>query len=104
MIWFRSLIIAMSFLWAGVATAAADWQDYSEQRFSQAQEAGKTIIVDVWADWCPTCKAQQPTLRELAGEERLRDVVFIRVDFDKDKDFLREHRIPRQSTILVFDG
>ena len=27
-----------------------------------------------------------------------------RVDFDKQKAFLRAHRIPRQSTVLVFKG
>lgn len=101
---FRFLIIAVSFLFVGSASAASGWQDYSQESFTQLQETGKTILVDVWADWCPTCKAQQPTLRELAGDERLKDVVFMRVDFDKDKGFLREHRIPRQSTIVIFNG
>ena len=87
------------------ATAnAADIKQYSAASFQAAQKAGKTVVVDVHADWCPTCKAQAPILSELAKDKALRNVVFMRVDFDSDKAFLREHRIPRQSTILVFQG
>lgn len=86
------------------ATAASKWVNYSPESFVEAQSAGKTIVVDVAAEWCPTCRVQAPILDELAAEEALQNVMFVRVDFDTHKDFLREHRIPRQSTILVFDG
>lgn len=86
------------------ATAAPNWVDYSAERFARAQEAGKTILVDVHADWCPTCKAQGPILESLRNDERLETLTFMRVDFDEEKEFLRAHRIPRQSTILVFKG
>jgi len=88
----------------GAASAATGWVDYSAERFADAQEDGKTILVDVSAVWCPTCKAQRPILDELNADERLQDVLFVHVDFDTDKDFLRTHRIPRQSTIVIFDG
>lgn len=103
--WIRSLIFGVAFLVGlGAAEAANRWVDYSPERFAEAQEAGKTTLVDVTADWCPTCKAQHPILEELATDERLKDVVFVRVDFDTHKNFLRQHRIPRQSTIVIFDG
>jgi len=101
----RGLIVSLICLAAtSPALATTGWIDYSPERFAKAQAAGKTILVDVTADWCPTCKAQHPILEELRAEERLQDVVFIHLDFDVHKDFLREHRIPRQSTILIFDG
>jgi thiol-disulfide isomerase/thioredoxin len=86
------------------AAAAPGWTQYSAGSFASAQNAGKTIVVDVHAKWCPTCRAQQPTLDELRADKRLANVVFIKVDFDTDKAFLRAHRVPRQSTILVFKG
>lgn len=105
MIRLRALIVSLvGILSLGSALAAPGWIDYSPDRFAQLQAAGDTLVVDVAADWCPTCKAQQPILTELQAEESLRDVAFIRVDFDQHKDFLRAHEIPRQSTILVFDG
>lgn len=86
------------------AFASSAWTDYSPERFAQAQAAGKTILVDVAAKWCPTCKAQKPILDELTEDERMKDILFVRVDFDQHKDFLKKHKIPRQSTILVFNG
>ena len=86
------------------AMAASRWLEYSPERFARAQAAGETILVDVHADWCPTCKVQGPILESLRQDKRLGDVVFMRVDFDTQKEFLRAHRIPRQSTILIFRG
>ena len=100
-----SIVAAFAALFALTpASAAPGWAQYSASNFASAQKAGKTIVVDVHAKWCPTCRAQQPTLNELRADKRLKDVVFIKVDFDKDKAFLRANRVPRQSTILVFKG
>jgi thioredoxin 1 len=98
------LVIVMPLSMAAPAAAAAPWIDYSAESFARAQAAGQTILVDIYADWCPTCKAQRPTLDALRSDERLQGVSFVQLDFDKHKDFLRTHRVPRQSTILVFKG
>lgn len=80
------------------------WQAYDAAAFSAAQNDGKTIVVDVYADWCPTCRAQAPILDELRAERASADILFVKVNFDDEKAFLRTHRIPRQSTVLVFRG
>ncbi|MEL6528629.1 MAG: thioredoxin family protein [Pseudomonadota bacterium] len=80
------------------------WQTYDEAEFMMAQGKGKTIVVDVYADWCPTCRAQAPILDELRKERQNGNTLFVKVNFDKEKAFLRTHRIPRQSTVLVFKG
>lgn len=98
------LVLASLFTAVPAIAAAPAWSQYDPAQFSRAQEAGKTIVVDVHATWCPTCRAQAPTLDSLLGEPRLKGVIFIKVDFDKEKTFLRQHKIPRQSTILVFKG
>ena len=86
------------------ADATPEWIVYTPEAFAEAQQAGRTILVDVNASWCSTCKAQAPILDELRGEPTLSDVTFVKVDFDREEAFLEDHRIPRQSTILVFDG
>jgi thiol-disulfide isomerase/thioredoxin len=103
----KALILAIAALFAALPLAAAAQAaatPYSASAFEAAQREGRTIVVDVHADWCPTCRAQAPILSELRNDPRLADALFVRVDFDSDRDFLRAHRIPRQSTILVFDG
>ena len=100
----RSLFALIAVVFAAPLMAAPVWQEYSPAVFSRAQEAGKVIVVDVHAVWCPTCKAQAPTLDALRQDPQLKNAVFFKVDFDEEKTFLREHRIPRQSTVLVFRG
>lgn len=84
--------------------AQSGWITYTPAAFDMAQEEDRLIIVDVFATWCPTCKAQAPILDELQAEAALENAVFFKVDYDEHKMFLKDHRIPRQSTILVFDG
>ena len=84
--------------------SAAGWETYNEAEFMMAQKKGKTIVVDVYADWCPTCRAQAPILEELRSERQSDDVLFVKVNFDDEKAFLRANRVPRQSTVLVFKG
>ncbi len=101
----RAFIISLAcILGLSPALAATGWIDYSPELFADAQAAGKTILVDVSADWCPTCKIQHPILEELKSDDRMQDTLFVRVDFDVHKEFLKNHRIPRQSTILIFKG
>ena len=95
------------FISAMQLSAAADtagWTRYDASEFMMAQKKGKTIVVDVYADWCPTCRAQAPILEELRTEKQSSDVLFVKVNFDEEKAFLRQHRIPRQSSVLVFKG
>ena len=86
------------------AIPVAQWIDYDSATFARAQANGQTILVDVNATWCPTCKAQAPTLDAMRSDPKMGDVVFMKLDFDTEKGFLKEHRIPRQSTIVVFRG
>lgn len=103
----KVLLLTIAALFAAIPLAASAQiavTPYSASTFEAAQREGRTIVVNVHADWCPTCRAQAPILAELRGDARLAGALFVQVDFDRDRDFLRAHRIPRQSTILVFDG
>jgi thioredoxin 1 len=97
-------ILALCGVLAVTPASAQDWTAYTPAAFAEAQSAGKPIVIHVHAAWCPTCRAQLPTLDELKAELAPSGVTFIRVDFDKDKEFLRTHRVSSQSTILTFRG
>lgn len=70
--------------------------------FQRAQAAGKTILVDVAASWCPVCQKQRPIVQSIE-KERPTLVVF-EVDFDTAKDVLKRFRVQYQSTLIVFKG
>lgn len=100
----RNLFVMLALLVSVPALANPAWTTYSAEAFARAQASGKTIVVDVHATWCPTCRAQAPILDALRSEPQLKNAIFVKVDFDTEKAFLRQHRIPRQSTVLVFKG
>ena len=69
-----------------------------------AQKKDKTIVVDVYADQCQSCRVQAPILEELRAEQQSADIIFVKVNFDDEKDFLRANSVDRRSTVLVFKG
>ncbi len=95
--------VALLCLGAGVA-AAAGTANFTAAAFEAAQKAGKPILIDVTAPWCPTCKAQAPLVNGLAAGPRFKDLQVFDVDFDSQKDVLRRFGVQRQSTLIVFKG
>ena len=77
---------------------------FSEAAFKAAQASGSPILVEIHADWCPTCKAQNPILDKLTAEPQFRDLKVFRVDFDAMKPVVRTFGAQMQSTLIVFKG
>ncbi len=101
----RSLMLAASATaLAAMHPAGAAAQRFTQAAFEAAQAAGKPILLEVTAPWCPTCRAQQPILQKLTTDPRFRDLVFLSVDFDSQKDVLRSRERQSQSTLVVFKG
>ena len=55
---------------------------FSRPAFEAAQKDGKSILVEIHASWCPTCKAQKPIIDGLLGNPKFKDMVTFRMDFD----------------------
>ena len=87
-------------LFSGLAVNAA--QPYDEASFKEAQAAGKTVLINVTASWCPTCKKQEPTIK--AVEKERPNLVVYDVDFDTAKDVLQRLKVRAQSTLIVYKG
>jgi thioredoxin 1 len=85
-------------LWASTAVP------FSAEAFKAAQASGSPILVEIHADWCPTCKAQNPILEKLTAEPKFKDLKVFRVDFDAMKPVVKEFGAHMQSTLIVFKG
>lgn len=96
------IVIAVSFVWGGVAPAGGiKWRAYSEQAFTEAKNSGKPILIDFYADWCQPCLLmekhtfQNSTVMELAEK----DFVMLRVDLTRSGDPQKE-KLARRYNIL----
>ena len=102
----RALLGLAAFLPLAVLAmpAQADPMPFEAGAFAAAQKAGRPILVEVSAPWCPICKTQKPILAKLAQDPRFKDLVIFDVDFDSRKDVLRRFDARMQSTLVVFKG
>ncbi|RYC33330.1 thioredoxin [Lichenibacterium minor] len=87
-----------------LAAAAAEVAPFTSAAFDAARAAGRPILVDVSAPWCPTCKAQRPILSNLEAQAKFKDLLVLDVDFDSQKDVLRRFGVRMQSTMIAFKG
>jgi thiol-disulfide isomerase/thioredoxin len=88
-----------------VATTSVTAQAASrldQKAFEAAQASARTILIDVTAPWCPTCRRQRPILESIQKENP--KLVVFEVDFDTAKDVLKRFRATQQSTLIVFKG
>jgi len=79
-------------------------EPFTQERFNELREAGAVVLVDIFADWCPTCAKQQKLIQQYREENPDNEFHVLEVDFDDNKSAVRELRAPRQSTVLLFKG
>jgi thioredoxin 1 len=98
----RTAVVLVALFFSGLAFAVG--KPFDQAAFDSANASGKPILVAVHADWCPTCKAQDPLLTELLKQPEYKDFITFRVDYDAQKDVVKHFKVPMQSTLLVFKG
>jgi thioredoxin 1 len=102
---FNGTMIAAALAAAGLSSpASADTVPFSAEAFKAAQAAGSPILIEIHADWCPTCKAQKPIVDQLTAAPKFKDLKIFRVDFDAQKPVVKQFKAQMQSTLIVFKG
>jgi len=48
---------------------------------------GKYVYLDIWATWCGPCRAEIPFLKQVEQKYHDKNIVFISISVDTDKDF-----------------
>lgn len=91
-------------LLVALPAAAAERQPFTDAAFEAAQAAGRPILIEVTAPWCPTCRAQKPHVDAVAADPRMREAVLLSIDFDSQKDALRRLNVRSQSTLIALRG
>ncbi|MFN8722299.1 MAG: thioredoxin family protein [Rhodospirillales bacterium] len=77
---------------------------FTADAFRAAQAEGRTLIVEVWASWCPTCRAQTPIVESLVAEPKFAGARVLRINYDVQRDAMRELNARSHATLIVFKG
>jgi thiol-disulfide isomerase/thioredoxin len=70
-----------------------------DEAVSLSSYKGKTLFINLWATWCPPCRAEMPHIAELykkvEGEENLEFMMIaLDEDFEKSKKYIRDKQFP----------
>jgi len=72
--------------------------DLDDKKVKLSSFHGKVVLLDVWATWCPPCRAMIPHERELVKKMDGKPFVLLSVSVDDDKkdvtDFLKDEPMP----------
>lgn len=86
--------------------------EFNSDDYNKAKEAGKTVVLYFYADWCPICRAETLVVGEAFNEIDNENVVGFRVNFDDsstddaEKNLAKEFGVTYQHTkvIIKSDG
>ena len=98
------LVAAIAALVFAAPAHAVEYRAFTQEAFAQAQVAGQPILVEVHADWCPTCRAQAPAVRRAAATAEFDELVVFTLDFDRQTAERRALGVRAQSTLIAFNG
>ena len=77
--------------------------DFTQEKFDKLMAENKPVLIDIAADWCPTCQRQATLLGPMMQEDAFKDITVLRVDFDDQKDVVKALKATRQSTLVIFN-
>ena len=77
---------AWSVILPGQPAPAFSLPDIDGENLALADLAGKYVYIDFWATWCGPCRAEFDDYRQLVKDYKGRNVVFMSISVDKDKD------------------
>lgn len=98
------LTIAAILAFAATPAAAKDFSAYDKAKLEAAIQSGGPVVVHVHAEWCPICRRQVTVLDGIFKDPALAKFQTVRVNYDRDREFVTAFKVKRQANILVFKG
>ena len=99
-----ALLLLLAVVASPPALADSPFETFTEARLAELQADGKPVLVEVYADWCSTCRRQSPILTELLEDDQFSGITGLKLDWDAQRSQAQDLGAPRQSTLILFVG
>jgi len=83
----NDLVVEMSAFNTGKPAFDFTYPNINGDSVSLSDFVGSLVYVDVWATWCGPCKREIPHLLELEKEYHGKNIIFLSVSVDEEKDY-----------------
>ena len=97
----RAMILALALSSTALAVEKAA---FSTDRFDALRKQNALVLVDIYANWCPTCARQQIILSEWIEENSDAPLHILQVNYNRQRDAVIDLRATRQSTLILYHG
>ena len=98
----KKILIILFISLSSTVNAFEKVTNFTFEKFNEAKNSGKTIIVNSWNKNCSTCAAQIKILAQ--ATEDFENVEFLFYEQTKNKDIAKALNIKYWATIVVFKG
>ena len=96
----RKLLVLLFTLITFTAFAVEKSTTFTNEIFMEAQQAGKTIVINSWNKSCGTCAVQTKILND--AEKKFPDILFLSFEQTKDKEIAKLLDIEYWTTVVVY--
>ena len=99
----KPMLGSLALLLASIAAPAFGAElPFDAGTFHNLLARGQPVAVDIYATWCPTCRAQAPLIKSIAAEPQFKSLTVLLANFDTEKALCRSLNVTEQSTLVVF--
>lgn len=74
----------------------------TSQQLEEMKSNGNKLLIDFFGEWCGPCQMLIPKLESF--ESQFPGVKFVKVDIDKDREYVMELGVRSVPTIMIYDG
>lgn len=91
-------------LFCGIFTLQAESIPFNKADFEKAKLENKSIVLDVYAWWCPLCNMQESRLTSIIADEKDMTGYIVFTIKNSDSETKKEFNVQSRGTLIVFKG